>query len=74
MNIQNQTDQASDFTEKLAEYIVNANTKTLNKDGEGCWVKSICIGYFMDYTHVSIVFESNGTNVKTFTCSTKIYE
>lgn len=32
MNIQDQSINAIDFTQKLAKYIVNANNKTLNKD------------------------------------------
>lgn len=72
MNIQDQSTHAIDFTQKLAKYIVNANTKTLNKDDKGCWVTGINIYYHTDYTTVTVDFASNDANIKTFTCKYKL--
>ena len=72
MNIQDQSINAIDFTQKLAKYIVNANTKTLNKDDTGCWVTGINIYYHTDDTTVTVDFASNDANIKTFTCKYKL--
>jgi len=68
MNIQDQSIKATDFTKKLAKYIVNANNKTLNKDDEGCWVTGINIYYSEYETNVTVNFASHDANIKTFTC------
>lgn len=72
MNIQDQSINAIDFTQKLAKYIVNANTKTLNEDGKGCWVTGINIYYGTHDTTVTVDFASSDTNIKTFTCKYKL--
>lgn len=68
MDIKQQTTLAKKFTQDLAEFIVNANNKKLNKDDAGCAVSSIDIHYSIDSTTVIVKFDSFNGPVNSFVC------
>ena len=73
MNLQDQTNEAKKFTDKLLKFINTANEKTLSsKDGKGCWVENISINYHpynAESVEISVKFGSNDSNVNSFVCT-----
>ena len=76
MKIEEQTKLASKFTSDLLKYILRANKSSLNKDGNGCWVKDISILYYGDSTSIEVGFGSQNkaeSPVLNFVCKSTVY-